>query len=102
MIGVQVRINNSELVANIQAIRIKPKGRTPEPGEMCHYQIRIYNQNFKTLAFPFGDAIALAHKMLDMYSNTSEDTILCFKRTEEEERMAEKIKKIQLAVGILH
>ena len=99
MIGVQVRINNTDLIANIQAIRIKPIHRNPEPGELCTYQTRIYNQDYKKLNFPFGDGVALAQKLLELYSNTSEDTILGFKQAEEEERVAKMLKQLNADVG---
>ncbi len=99
MIGVQVKINNTDLIANIQAIRIKPIHRYPKQGELCTYRIRIYNQNFKKLNFPYGDGIALAQKMLELYSNTSEDTILGFKRIEEEEYIAKMVKQISADLG---
>ena len=101
MISVTVRINNEQIIMNSQAIRTKPIHRTPKQGELCTYQIRIYNQNFKKLNFPFGDGIALAHKVLELYSNTSEDTILGFKRIEEEDRIAKMIKQIGIDASTL-
>ena len=76
MIGVQVRINNELLIANIQCIRTKPTQHTPKENQLCTYTVRVYNQTVGELEHPFGSATSLARAMLDYYDTLSEEVIL--------------------------
>ena len=73
MIALQLRINNSTLLVNVQCIRIEPQA--PREGDLCTYEARIYNQAAGTIHHRYSDDIGLAKKMLDFYKQIPEKRI---------------------------
>ena len=76
MIGVQVRINNEYIIANVQCIRTKPTKEAPKKNQICTYEARVYNQKVGEFEHPFGSAISLAKAMLDYYDTLDREVIL--------------------------
>ena len=73
MIELQLRVNNSTLLVNVQCIRLGPPA--PREGDSCTYETTIYNQKAGTIHHRYGDAIGLAKKMLDFYNELPEKRI---------------------------
>lgn len=74
MISVDIRLNNSTLIANVQCIRVQPLAK-PEDGEECSYRARVYNIDVGVINHPYGDAEGLAKKMIEFYFTLDEDRI---------------------------
>lgn len=74
MIGLQMRVNNSEIIVNVQCIRILPE-HDPEVGEECVYTTRVYNQDVGTIVHEFGNATGLGIKMLEFFETLSKERI---------------------------
>lgn len=74
MIGLQLRVNNTLMLLNVQCVRVAPRGDIQE-GDDCTYLTKIHNQNAGTIHHPYGDSVGLAHKMLDFYAKFSEERV---------------------------
>jgi hypothetical protein len=74
MIGLQLRINNSKLMANVQCIRLEPVGEVKD-NDICTYEARVFNQPMGTIKHPYNDVFGLGKAMIDFYSTLSEEDI---------------------------
>ena len=66
MIEVNVYINREHRIASLNAIRKSPLGK-PSKNQKCQYDLRIDTIVVDTFVFPYGDGVALAIHMLELY-----------------------------------
>ncbi len=79
MIEVSVGINRESYLAQIQAVRVKPK-RTPRDGELCTYNIMLMGEVVDTFKHNYGCGIEMAIEMLKRYDKKKYLYILLSKK----------------------
>jgi len=67
MLEVSVNINREVLLAQIHAVRVKPKTKKVKEGTVCTYKIMYNNVHVDTLEGAYGCGIKLAIAMLEKY-----------------------------------
>ena len=70
-----MRVNNKDIVVNVQTIRRDKKKDQPEFGEICNYEIRVYNQKVSEVKCEYGSAVKLGKIMLDEFDKLADEHI---------------------------
>lgn len=88
MLEVTVNINREKIVAQLHAVRTKPKGCKIEDGTMCTYNIVYKNEIVGEIEGPYGCGIDLAIELLKKFKKDEYfyKTIVMFKILEETEK----------------
>ncbi len=67
MLEVTVNVNREMIVAQLHAVRTKPKGCKVEKGTMCTYNIVYENRVVGTMEGAYGCGVDLAIKLLEKF-----------------------------------
>ncbi len=70
MLEVSININRKQILAQVHAVRIKPKTKHVKDGTICTYNIMFNNEHVDTMTGAYGCGIELAIEMLKRYDKT--------------------------------
>ncbi len=70
MLEVTVNVNREQILAQVHAVRIKPKTKRVKDGTICTYKIMFNNEQVDTMTGAYGCGIDLAIEMLKRFDKT--------------------------------
>ncbi len=67
MLEVTVNVNREQILAQVHAVRIKPKTKRVKDGTICTYKIMFNNEQVDTMEGAYGCSLSLAIKLLEHF-----------------------------------
>ena len=67
MLEATISVNREKLLAQLHAVRTKPRGKTVKEGTICTYNVVVNNQVVDTMTGAYGCGIDLGIELLKKY-----------------------------------